>query len=175
MAGLERPEIRPSLARAADAIKNLLAANNEKHKNAPAIYTMQLTGHGNGLVAKTAIKGLEGMAMDWDDPEFHNPIYYWYFTTQAKFHYGGQVWNEWNKSFAPMLMAKQIGEAGVDDKRTGYWVSPGDNERYGKVYTSALCCLMLGNYSAWRRPFLKLEPMEEDEEAEEDIVIEINI
>jgi hypothetical protein len=174
MAGLERPEILPSLAKVADTIKNLLAASNEKHKNAPAIFAMQLTGHGNDLVAKTAIKGLEGMTMDWDHPEFHNPIYYWYFTTQAKFHCGGQVWSEWNKTFAPMLIEKQMSEAGVDDKRIGHWVSPGDNERYGKVYTSALCCLMLGNYSAWHRPFFVLPPVEPEYD-KDDIDIEIDI
>jgi hypothetical protein len=71
-------------------------------------------------------------------------------------------------------MEKQMSEAGVDDKRIGYWVFPSDNERYGKVYTSALCCLMLGNYSAWHRPFFVLPPVEPEYD-KDDIDIEIDI
>ena len=136
-----------------------------------AVYALQLIDYVNDPLVRFVAERLKGMKMDWENPEFENPIYFWYFTTQAKFRHGGQVWSEWNRAFAPVLVRKQIVEEDKVKEQVGYWISPGKKERYGKVYSSALCCLMFGNYSAWQRPFYDPDLVE----PEEDEDIEINI
>jgi len=121
--------------------------------------------------------------MDWDSPSFHNPVYHWYFITQAKFHHGGQTWAEWNRSFAPELVKRQSIEQDAIEWRyrgndkmfdIGHWVSPGTDERYGTVYATALCCLMLENYYAYL-PTFREPPEPKDDKKDEDVEIEINL
>jgi hypothetical protein len=171
MAGLQNDSILPALRKAAEALKLRITQTEGARHDAPAVYALQLIGYVNDPLVRFAAERLKGMTMDWENPEFENPIYFWYFTTQAKFRHGGQVWNEWNRAFAPVLVREQIVEEYKAEKQVGYWISPGKKERYGKVYSSALCCLMFGNYSAWQRPFYDPDLVE----PEEDEDIEINI
>ena len=56
----------------------------------------------------------------------------------------------------------------------GHWVSPGTDERYGTVYATALCCLMLENYYAYLPSFHE-PPEAKAEEKDEDVEIEITL
>lgn len=117
--------------------------------------------------------------MNWENPEFGNPVYNWHFITLAMFHQGGQAWSAWNRSFAPTLVKKQtiVAEAiegRQKDKKVdiGYWLSPGTNERFGKVYSTALCCMMLENYYAWL-PTYRPEPKETAPGEDKEIRIDV--
>ena len=77
----------------------------------------------------------------WTTPGLHaNPLYYWYYCTQAMFHAGQRPWKDWNDHFSQMCISKQNPE--------GYWSSPGATKQHGidKWYTTALCALSLQVY-----------------------------
>jgi hypothetical protein len=178
MAGLDAATLRPALKRGADALAPRIEDNGKTV--GPAALCMQVAGQGHTATCKAAIASLDGLAMDWENPSFSNPVYHWYFITQAKFHHGGQAWAEWNRSFAPELVKRQsIEKEAIEiphrrqDKKydIGHWTSPGKGERYGTVYATALCCLMLENYYAYLPTFRAL-PESKEEEKDEDVEIE---
>ncbi len=181
MAGLDATTLRPALKRGAEALAATI--ENDGKTVGPAALCMQLAGQGHTATCKAAIASLDGLAMDWENPSFSNPVYHWYFITQAKFHHGGQAWVEWNRSFAPELVKRQsIEKEAIEmphrqqDKKSdiGHWTSPGTDERYGTVYATALCCLMLENYYAYLPTFR--EPSEPEKvEKDEDVEIEIKL
>ena len=72
------------------------------------------------------------------DGKGKNPVYAWYYITQAKFQKGGKDWQVWNPKFATAVIRSQIIEG-----KLGHWEG-GDHG--GSVYTTALCCLMLEVY-----------------------------
>lgn len=78
-----------------------------------------------------------------------NPVYAWYYITQVKFQKGGADWKEWNSKFATALVRNQIVEG-----KLGHW-EPGDHG--GKVYTTALCTLMLEVYYRYLPTFKHVE------------------
>ncbi len=179
MAGLEAAVLRPALKRGAEALAATIEDNGKTA--GPAALCMQIAGQGRIPACRAAIAALEGLTMDWEKPNFSNPVYHWYFITQAKFHHGGQAWAEWNKSFAPELVKRQsIEKEAIEipyrqqDKKydIGHWTSPGTDERYGTVYATTLCCLMLENYYAYL-PTFHAPPDENEPEQEEDIEIDI--
>lgn len=175
MSGVERSRSKAALMETGEAMKAHLGTNPANKENAPIIHAMQLIGFSKDLVVRTAVAGLEGIAINWEHPEFQDPLYYWYFTTKAKFYLGGAIWNEWHKSYVPVLVKNHIVENGKNGMKVGHWLSPGKEEGDGNVYTSALCCLMLGNFRV-RCPTFQKPIIEPDEiEDEENIDIEIEI
>ena len=84
------------------------------------------------------------------------PIYGWYYVTQALFQgqhstLGKRAWKRWNDLLSPMLLERQEGD--------GHWEYPegganaADCRSIGgtginnlKIYTTAMCCLMLEVY-----------------------------
>ena len=76
----------------------------------------------------------------WKNDLWANPMYYWYYCTQAMFHAGQRPWKDWNDHFSQMAIAKQNPE--------GYWDSPGVGKKnqIDKWYTTALCALSLQVY-----------------------------
>jgi hypothetical protein len=99
------------------------------------------------------------MTIDWSDPWGVRPLYYWYYTTQAKFLAGGRAWDRWEADFARELVAAQqiVSAHGEDGRELGYWVSPGSKEKYGEVYSTALCTLMLEVYYRYLGTYGKAE------------------
>ncbi len=70
-------------------------------------------------------------------------LYYWFWGTSAAFHYGGDLWKQWNRAVREILVEKQLSEGcarGSWDP-VGKWGMVG-----GRVYSTALCCLMLEVY-----------------------------
>ncbi|MEI6787242.1 MAG: prenyltransferase/squalene oxidase repeat-containing protein [bacterium] len=78
-----------------------------------------------------------------------NPVYAWYYITQAKFQKGESDWKEWNPKFTTALVRNQIVEG-----KLGHWEN-GDHG--GKVYTTALCTLMLEVYYRYLPTFKHVE------------------
>jgi hypothetical protein len=79
----------------------------------------------------------------WDDggkdaKKGKNPVYAWYYITQAKFQSGGDDWKKWNPKFSTAVIRSQIVEG-----KLGHWEG-GDHGH--AVYTTTLCCLMLEVY-----------------------------
>ena len=78
-----------------------------------------------------------------------NPVYNWYYETQAMFHAGKSNWNRWNKQMKRELAGNQrVGKKTADGKATGYWEAPGrwDKPEYDKWYNTTLCALSLQVY-----------------------------
>ena len=179
-AGVEDKRLRPAMAKTADALKESITSASDKKTIAPAALCMQLIGHRDDVVCQQALKDLASMRVNWDKPEIPNPIYHWYFVHKAMYYGGGHSLNEWGRSFLPQLVKAQIVIKGaIKDRKgrvvnVGYWVSPSKNERYGKIYSTALWCPLLG----YRRylPTFK-QAVEEDrlEENDDDIRIDIDI
>jgi hypothetical protein len=78
-----------------------------------------------------------------------NPVYAWYYITQAKFQKGESDWKEWNPKFTTALVRNQIVEG-----KLGHWEG-GDHG--AKVYTTALCTLMLEVYYRYLPTFKHVE------------------
>jgi hypothetical protein len=118
-----------------------------------------------------ALDAMKGMQIDWAEPQFEDPIVHWHFAGQALFRHGGEVWNAWNRSSVPTLVNAQTVETTAKGIDVGYWDSPGKGEKYGRIYSTALCSLMLWSGSV--RPFY--EPIEQPKQntGDEDIRIEI--
>jgi hypothetical protein len=73
-------------------------------------------------------------------------LYEWYYATQVMFFEDGKLWKKWDKKMKPMLLKNQF--------KDGHWESPSARESAGhgldaingKVYSTALCSLMLAVY-----------------------------
>jgi hypothetical protein len=109
---------------------------------------MQLLGKPNAAQVRTGLKYLEELPCVWaggqeagakgEPKAAKQPLYTWYYATQAKFQRGEADWVSWNRRYSRTLVQSQI----IDGK-TGYWQG-GDHG--GAVYSTALCCLMLEVY-----------------------------
>ena len=126
------------------------------------VLCMQLLGAGRDSAATKGLVFLDTATCNWDAPWGGNPIYYWYYITQAKFHAGGTIWKTWNNQFSPTLQKSiiVIPKAIQDPKGRwvdiGYWPPAGKKDKDGKVasgehcksyvYNTTLCALMLEVY-----------------------------
>lgn len=93
-----------------------------------------------------------------------NPVYAWYYVTQAKFQAGGKDWERWNNLFSAALVSGQAED--------GHW-DYGDHG--GAVYTTTLCCLMLEVYYRYLPTYKHVEEtVEAKATASDDVVVEVN-
>ena len=93
-----------------------------------------------------------------------NPVYAWYYITQAKFQAGGKDWDRWNSLFSKEIVEGQ--------EKDGHW-DFGDHG--GPVYTTTLCCLMLEVYYRYLPTYKHAEEITEVKaEASDDVVVEVN-
>ncbi len=125
------------------------------------VLSLQLLGAAREPECRRGIAWLESITCDWDKPWGARPLYYWYYATQAKFHEGGNTWNQWNKQFAVMVASRQtlVKGAGPDGVDTGYWIAPTETEQsLGNVYSTCLCTLMLEVYYRYLPTFQTPEP-----------------
>ncbi len=126
---------------------------------------LQFLGHGNDPEVQNALAFLNQAKVSWDVAEIdgkhkQDPLYYWYYATQAKFQAGGGHWTSWNAQFSPVLVKNQtvVGKAQsgyVDHEGTphdiGSWPLgvPGTSVHGGTqngVFPTVLCTLMLEVY-----------------------------
>lgn len=154
--GISNDSIRPALNKAAEAMRKFIQETENKRGLGPALFSLQIASYERDFAYRTGFTALDELVVNWENPGFENPVFNWYFITQAKFHQGGRGWSEWNKTLKPTLVKRQtILREAIDGHRkdtkedVGYWISPGTDEQFGKVYSSALCCMMLEIYYAW--------------------------
>ena len=110
--------------------------------------SLQLLGHAKDLEVKAGLNFLDNQVCKWSK-EGKNPIYGWYYVTQAKFQDGGARWDAWNKVFAKELMDAQLED--------GHWEG-GDHGK--ETYTTCICCLMLEVYYRYLPTYRKVEEVE---------------
>jgi hypothetical protein len=123
-------------------MEKALEANPDLVTKAGLVFCMQLCGQGRKPIVRTAVADLS-LTPDWDDPSVEDPIFRWFLTTHAIFQNGGKPWMTWSRQFTPMLVNHQTIEDGSGGKTVGCWDSPGKNERFGRVYATALSLMML--------------------------------
>ncbi len=138
-------------------------------------------------------RGLRTLAMEKFRFDLLNPgcgkngLYYWYYTTQAMFHAGGETWNKWNRQFSNNLVSEQniIPEERseyVDHKgrarAIGFWDQyDGHGKEQGPAFATVLCALQLEVYYRYLPSFHTPEDHEGEFpiHGESDINIEIII
>lgn len=142
------------------------------------VLCLQLLGAGKSKEAQDGLLWLKRATCEWANPWMldqdkdgkpsGNPIYHWYYVTQAKFHAGGAYWTDWNKQFSPQLVKNQIivQNAIQDDKGQlvdiGYWKSASPTEFcQSHVYNTTLCALMLQVYYRYLPTYKAPEDVEE--------------
>ena len=160
----EKP-LREALRRSADAMKEILAAQPDTGTVAGAVLCLQLCGEGRNPVSRSALKSIESLTPDWNSPSFKDPMFRWHLATQAFFHEGAQPWVRWNRLFNPMLVEHQVVQTNTVGQATGYWASPGDGERFGRTYSTALALLMLQVYQQRHLPMYQPAAIEEEKDA----------
>ncbi len=103
---------------------------------------LQLLGHGRSGEVRGGLQAMSDWRPDWSNPEdlgFLEPLYVWYYATQAFFHQGGAAWERWNDAFAPVLTRNQ--------NEDGSWSwEHGRSAAYGPVYATTLNALGLMVY-----------------------------
>lgn len=81
------------------------------------------------------------------DSQYKRDAYYWYYATQALFHYGGDPWTTWNRRMRDELPKHQE----TKGFEAGSWnpIAPVRDEwgrSYGRLYTTCLSIYMLEVY-----------------------------
>jgi hypothetical protein len=73
-------------------------------------------------------------------------FYYWYYATYAMNQWGGAAWRNWEKALGKALVPTQRRSV-LPDNFHGSW-DPADawGEEGGRVYSTAICALMLEAY-----------------------------
>ncbi len=129
------------------------------------ILCLQFLGEGKCNEVQNALAGTENAVCAWDKAGIDgmhasDPLYYWYYLTQAKFQAGGATWTSWNKQFSPVLVKNQVviskEASGYLDhtgapRSIGHWSEgvPGTTVHGGNqngVFPTVLCTLMLEVY-----------------------------
>jgi hypothetical protein len=141
------------------------------------VLCMQILGSGKDPAARTGMDWLnQNATCDWAAPWGENPIYDWYYMTQASFHTGGNAWKKWDSQFSTQLVANQkIARAGgVDGKDIGYWDGL-DKYCKSSVYNTTLCTLMLEVYYRYLPTYNlpKIEAADTSAASSDDIKVEV--
>jgi hypothetical protein len=164
VAGSENEGIMPALDKAKEFIQDVtfrdgLFGYSSPGKGGPGMQgagtlCLQLIGEGDSRQAKDGVKWIrDNVTIEWDRNKEYaahsNPVYNWYYQTQAMFHAGRATWTRWNRQMKQELVRNQKpGDDTDDGQNTGYWESPGRWKRpsYDPWYTTCLCTLSLQVY-----------------------------
>ena len=154
------------------------------------VLCMQLLGEAKSKEVQGGLKTLERTTFNWD-PEgggFQNKNYFWYYTTQAKFHAGGATWNNWNRLFSPVLVKNQTvipkAQSGYVDhkgvpKDIGWWdmTEKLSGHTDGPVMNTCLAALQLQVYYRYLPTFMTPtdSDLAKEDFAEDDGEIEIDV
>lgn len=122
----------------ASASPRIVSIDNRYIMTAIGAFSLQILGEGRSPPVRDAMRQIAALS-----PEaFHQegePVYAWYYATQAYFHEGGAVWARWNRLFAPMAVNNQNPD--------GSWNwQLGRTGNYGPVYHTTLTALSLMVY-----------------------------
>jgi len=87
----------------------------------------------------------------WDESDGSIDLYYWYYGTFAMNQWGGKHWRDWERALRDALLPNQRREDSADN-HFGSWDPAGAwGEEGGRVYSTALCALMLEVYYRYAR------------------------
>ncbi|NQU38526.1 MAG: terpene cyclase/mutase family protein [Lentisphaerae bacterium] len=144
------------------------------------VLSMQFLGAANQGECRRGLEYLaQNATFNWREPWGTSPVYYWYYVTQAKFHAGGNAWQQWNGLFSRELVRAQtvMQKASADGKDMGFWDSPGLQEHHdGRVMDTCLCTLQLQVYYRYLPTFNTPKAVEEDTDLAGDLdEIEVGI
>jgi hypothetical protein len=159
MAGLTNPGLAKAIRDGVKGLKTNAAPSGGFGYAGPgagpltgaSVLGMQLLGASKDPLVKASLDWMVNNATcKWDKPWGGNPIYYWYYTTQAFFHAGEPYWTPWNNMFKSEIVNSQqiLKGAGVDGKDIGFWegATKGEHASPSLVYNTTLCTLMLEVY-----------------------------
>ncbi len=156
---------------------------------------LQFLGHANDRETRSALAFLNQAKFSWNKDEIDSkhqkdPVYYWYYLTQAKFQEGGAGWKQWNAAFQqPLMRAQDIkskAQSGYVDHRgqpqeIGSWMPVPGTKMHGDDGTPLLstifCTLMLEVYYRYLPTFMPVPADDsiDDEIGDEDDDLEIDI
>jgi len=154
IAGLSNPGLDEALERSARGVKANAhpsggfgyTSPGQSHLTSVGVLCLQMVGEGQSPEARAGQEWLGRATCEWAAPWGRNPIYYWYYVTQAKYREGGPTWKGWCGQFLAEMCDNQtvLAGAGVDGKDIGYWSSPSADEHCRSlVYNTTLCALTL--------------------------------
>ncbi|MBT3296813.1 MAG: terpene cyclase/mutase family protein [Verrucomicrobia bacterium] len=188
MAGLTNPGLDDAIALAVKGFQENASPSGGFGYRGPGtggltgvgVLCMQLLGAANKGECTRGLAWLnQNATFKWDDPWLKSSVYYWYYTTQAKFHAGGSTWQQWNAQFSRELVRGQtvLKGAAADGKDMGFWDSPAKGEHSdGRVMDTCLCALQLQVYYRYLPTFKTVKAIEEEEELVSDMdEIEVDI
>jgi hypothetical protein len=122
---------------------NREAAYNQWNLTGTAALGLQTLGHGKTASLNKAVKFADGFfhqePPNWKDAN----LYSWYYYAQMFFQAGGPIWKYWNETALPEILNNQ-------DKE-GSWTNGRAAAGGNKVYSTALCTLMLEVYYRYLR------------------------
>ncbi len=157
------------------------------------VLCLQFLGRAADRETKDALAFLEQAVFSWEKEKIDgthqgDPIYYWYYLTQAKFQSGGPTWTAWNKQFSPTLMQHQdvVGKeaSGYVDhegkpQEIGSWMPPPGANMHGAAnnptFSTVLCTLMLEVYYRYLPTFQTPDEVKDEAIDKDDDDIDINI
>lgn len=191
LAGLATPGLQDCMKKAVGGFKKNAAPSGgfgycgpgEGGLTGVGVLCMQLMGAAREPECRNGMKWLENATYDWNQPWLANPIYYWYYVTQAKFHAGGETWAGWNKKFSLALVKNQkiIKEAIANPKGkmvdVGYWEPPNGVKGHtdGVVQDTTLCALQLEVYYRYLPTFKAPEEKKEEADAAASTAVDVKI
>ena len=158
IAGVPCAGLEESLRRSVDGVRRNAAVAHDgfgytgpgrHHLTCVGVLALQLLGASRSAEVKGGLAVLGEATCDWDAPWGRNPVYYWYYITQAKFYADDTTWLAWNRQFAGEFVRNQtvLSSATPTGPRTGYWRPAARSEHCRSlVYTTALCTLSLEVY-----------------------------
>ncbi len=143
------------------------------------VLSLHLLGENQARAARLGLSYMDqSVTFNWEKPTEMRPLYGWYYATQAYFHAGQVSWTRWHRAYEGELIRRQVVVAGAaaGGRDVGYWDSPHERERYGRVYSTTLCTLMLEVFYRHLATFKPVEvnspsPEWPDDDAEIDIVV----
>lgn len=145
-------------------LRDVVATDNEsKYKYEPA-GTFTPSTNAIGLLCRLYLdwgidepkltKGVENVA-SFHDSHFDDP-YFMYYASQLLYNHGGEVWDEWNRKTRDTLIKRQC----MEGHERGSW-SPkenfGHNDEGGRLYATALYCMVLEVYYRHMPIYQKIE------------------
>jgi len=160
------------------------------------ILCLQFLHEGKCKEVQNALALVDDAVCSWNVKEIDkthakDPIYYWYYLTQAKFQTGGSTWTTWNAQFSKVLVTNQdiiskdqsgyVDHEGVS-KSIGSWMPPEGAHMHGAgdnpTFSTALCTLMLEVYyrylPTFKAPTEVISNEPELDEDDDDLDIQIN-
>ncbi len=206
MAEVEADGLATALARSIEGVKKNYGATSDyggfgyagpgaSGLTGAGILCLQFLGEGDSQAVQNGLASVDQAVCAWDVDQIdamhrNDPLYYWYYLTQAKFQSGGTTWEAWNEQFSPVLVENQdvveaaasgyVDHEGISHS-IGSWPEgvPGTKVHGGTqegVFPTVLCTLMLEVYYRYLPTFQVPKEVVQGEALDEDgndLVIEV--